>query len=113
VNAQKQNYRKLWIGIGILILLAPIGLILPELFHADGAWGEWGADEIKNIAGYVPEGLKRLSELWPAPVSDYAFKGWDRGVKSYVAYIISGLLGVAVVVGCTYLLAKIIKRGEK
>ena len=113
MNAQKTNYRKLWIGIGILLLLAPLGLIVPELFHAHGAWGEWGADEIKDIAGYVPEGLKRLSELWSAPFPDYAFKGWDKGIKSYIAYTISGLLGVAVVVGCTFLLAKIIKRGEK
>jgi cobalt/nickel transport protein len=113
VNPQKPNYRKLWIGIAILVLLAPLGLMLPELFHAGGAWGEWGVDEIKEIAGYVPEGLKRLSELWSAPFSDYAFKGWHKGIKSYVAYTVSGLLGVVVVVGCAFLFAKIIKRGEK
>jgi len=113
VNPQRPNYRKLWIVIGILILLAPIGLILPELFKASGAWGEWDVNELKDIAGYVPEGLKRLSELWSAPFPGYAFKGWDRGVKSYVAYTVSGLLGVVVVIGCTYLFAKIIKRGEK
>ena len=90
-----------------------MGLILPELFKAGGAWGEWGVDELKDIAGYVPEGLKQLSELWSAPVPDYALKGWDKGVKSFIAYSISGLLGVAVVVGCTYLFAKIIKRGQK
>jgi hypothetical protein len=95
-----------------LILLAPLGLILPKLFRANGAWGEWGAAEMKDIAGYLPEGLKRISELWSAPVSDYAFTGWDKGVKSYVAYIISGLIGVALVAAVSYVVGKVLKRGN-
>ena len=110
MKKEDSHYRKLWIGIGIFILLAPIGLILPELLKASGAWGEWGADEIKNIAGYLPEGLKRLSELWSAPIPDYAFSGWDKGVKSYVAYMISGLIGVVLVVAVSYVLGKVLKR---
>ncbi len=104
------NYRKLWIWIAILIILAPLGLILPGLFKAGGAWGEWGADEIKEIAGYVPEGLKRISKLWSAPFQDYAFSGWDKGVKSYAAYIISGIVGVAMVAAVSYVLGKILKK---
>jgi hypothetical protein len=111
VKTKDSNYRKLWIGIGILIFLAPLGLILPELFKASGAWGEWGADEVRNIAGYLPKGLKRLSELWSAPIPDYAFTGWDKGVKSYIAYIVSGLIGVVLVVAVSYVLGKILKRG--
>jgi hypothetical protein len=112
MKKQTANYRKLWIGIGILILLAPLGLILPELFKAGGAWGEWSVEEIRNIAGYVPEGLKRISELWSAPIPDYALTGWDKGVKSYVAYIVSGLIGVVIVVALSYLLGKVLKRGN-
>ena len=105
------NYRKLWTAIGILILLAPlVGLMLPELLKASGAWGEWGADEIRNIAGYLPEGLKRFSELWSAPIPDYAFSGWDKGVKSYIAYMISGFIGVVLVVAVSYVLGKVLKR---
>jgi hypothetical protein len=112
VKIKGSKYRKLWIGIGILILLAPIGLILPELFKAGGAWGEWGVDEIKHIAGYVPAGLKRISELWSAPIPDYAFSGWDKGGKSYIAYIISGIIGVVIVAAFAYIIGKILKRGE-
>lgn len=112
MKTQDSNYRRLWIALGILILLAPIGLILPELFKAGGAWGEWGVDEIKDIAGYVPEGLKRISELWTAPIPDYAFTGWDKGVKSLIAYIVSGLIGVVIVVAVSYVLGKILKRGN-
>lgn len=112
MKKEDSNYRKLWIGIGILILLAPLGLMLPELLKASGAWSEWGADGIKNIAGYLPEGLKRISELWSAPLPDYAFTGWDKGVKSYIAYLISGLIGVVLVVAVSYVLGKVLKRGN-
>jgi uncharacterized membrane protein YeaQ/YmgE (transglycosylase-associated protein family) len=112
VKTLHSRYGKLWIGIGILILLAPIGLILPELFKASGAWGEWGADEIKDIAGYLPEGLKRISGLWSAPIPDYAFTGWDKGVKSYIAYIVSGVIGAVIAVAVSYLLGKFLKRGN-
>ncbi len=68
---------------------------------------------MKDIAGYLPEGLRRLSGLWSAPVSDYGFAGWDKGLKSYAGYIISGLLGVAVVIAVAYILGKILKKGER
>jgi len=94
---QNSKFRKLWIGIAILIILSPVGLILPELLKAGGAWGEWGADEVEKIAGYVPRGLKKLSELWKVPIPDYAFSGWEQGLKSYIGYIFSGIIGAALV----------------
>jgi len=109
----KTKFRKLWIGLGILVLLTPMGLLLPRLFHASGAWGEWGAPEIKEIAGYLPEGLKKLSDIWSAPVSDYGFPGWDKGVKVYFGYILSGILGVAIVVVVAYILGKILKKDDR
>ena len=112
VKTEKSNYKKLWIGIVILTILAPLGLILPRLFKAGGAWGEWGAGGIKDIAGYVPQGLKRISELWSAPISDYTFAGWDKGVKSYAAYIISGIVGVVMVAAVSYVLGKILKKKQ-
>ncbi|MBI5026090.1 MAG: PDGLE domain-containing protein [Nitrospirae bacterium] len=109
-KVKSSRYKKLWIGIGILILLAPLGLIIPELFKAGGAWGEWGMDEIEKIAGYVPHGLKKLSELWKAPIPDYAFSGWDKGLKSYIGYIFSGIIGAALVIGISMLIGKISAR---
>ncbi len=110
---RKTKLKKLWIGLGILILLTPIGLLLPRFFHAGGAWGEWEASGIKEIAGYLPEGMKKLSDIWSAPFSGYEFGGWDKGVKSYVGYILSGILGVAIVVAVAYILGKILKRGKR
>ncbi|MDP1759071.1 MAG: PDGLE domain-containing protein [Thermodesulfovibrionales bacterium] len=106
LKIQNLKFRKLWMGIAILIILSPVGLILPELFKTGGAWGEWGADEIEKIAGYVPHGLKKLSELWKAPILDYAFLGWDKGFKSYAGYIFSGIIGAALVIGVSMLIGK-------
>lgn len=102
--------KKLWLWIGILVLLSPIGLILPELLKAGGAWGEWGADEIEDMLGYVPEGLKRLSELWSSPIPDYTFSKWDSAIKVYMGYILSGIVGVVIVVGVSILIGRFIAR---
>lgn len=107
---QNAKFKKLWIGIILLILLTPIGLILPELLKAGGAWGEWGAEEIEKIVGYIPEGLKRLSKLWSSPVPDYTFSKWETGVKAYIGYILSGIIGVALVIGVSFLIGRFLSR---
>jgi cobalt/nickel transport protein len=106
--------KKLWIGLLILALLTPLGVILPEKFKAGGAWGEWGPEELKKLIGYVPEGLKRLADLWKAPVPDYSFgrEGASMTVQ-VLSYIVSGLIGVLAVGVVIYLISKVIVRNEK
>jgi len=103
---------KFWIGIGALIILSPLGLIIPDHFKAGSAWGEWGADEMQKLVGYVPKGLEKLSSLWNAPMPDYAFKGWEEKGLPYLsfAYIISAVLGIIAVALITFLIAKILKK---
>lgn len=106
---------KLWIGIAVLIVLSPLGLIIPGLFKAGSAWGEWGTDEIKELVGYVPKGLEKLSSLWNPPIPDYAFKGWEKKGLTHLsfAYIISAVVGVAIVVIVALLIGKILsKKGD-
>jgi cobalt/nickel transport protein len=102
---------KLWIGIGVLVVLSPIGLLLPDHFKAGSAWGEWGSEEMKGLVGYVPQGLEKLSSLWNAPMPDYAFKGWEEmGLPQLsVAYIVSAMLGIAVIVFLILLLLKLMR----
>lgn len=107
---QNAKFKKLWIGIIILIVLTPIGLVLPELLKAGGAWGEWGPDEIERMLGYVPEGLKRLSGLWSSPIRDFTFSGWEDGARGYIGYILSGIIGVALVIGVSLLIGKFLAR---
>jgi len=106
---------KFWIGLGILIILSPLGLLLPEYFKAGSAWGEWGIDEIQKLVGYIPQGLEKLSSLWNAPIPDYAFKGWEEKGLPHLsfAYIISAVIGVAVTVVLALLIGKMLsKKGD-
>lgn len=105
---------KLWIGLGILIILSPLGLFLPEHFKAGDAWGEWGVDGVKELVGYIPQGLEKLSSLWSAPIPDYAFKGWeDKPLAGLsIAYIVSAIVGILVCVVIVFLLGKFLTRRD-
>jgi len=103
---------KLWIGLVILVILSPLGLILPVYFKAGAAWGEWGADEIESLVGYIPNGLKKLADLWNAPIPDYAFRGWEEKGLTHLsfAYIISAIVGIALVTLLIFLLGRFLAR---
>ena len=105
---------KLWILVLILIILSPLGLFMPEYFKAGAAWGEWGADEIREMVGYIPQGLARLSEIWSAPIPDYSFRGWEEAdlLKQSIAYIISAVTGIVAVIILTFIFGKFLIRKE-
>lgn len=105
--------KKLWIGLVIMALLTPIGIILLEKFNAGDAWGEWGTDTLEKLLGYVPEGLKKLADLWKAPIPDYNLGGESSPlIIQVVSYVISGILGIAVVGGVIYLISRLlVKKG--
>ena len=106
---------KLWMGIGLLALLSPLGLILPERFKAGNAWGEWGADTLKELTGYVPQGLEKLSGLWNSPMPAYAFKGWENKGLSYLsmATIVSAVLGIAITALAVMLIGRLLSKKEE
>ncbi len=107
--------KKLWIGIGVLIVLSPLGLILPDHFKAGSAWGEWGLEEIQKMIGYVPLGFQKLSELWKAPLPDYAFQGWEGKdlFSMSFAYIISAIVGIAIIAGVAFLIGKVLAKEDE
>lgn len=106
---------KLWIGLAALMIISPIGLILPERFRAGAAWGEWGIDEMKKLVGYIPRGLERLAGVWNAPIPDYAFKGWEeKGLAGLsAAYIFSAAAGIIVTVLIVILVGKLLVRNRR
>jgi cobalt/nickel transport system permease protein len=87
----------LWGILGLLILLSPLGLLATGT-----AWGEWGLDEIPGLS-FIPAGMERLSELWQAPIPDYAVP--FLGEK--VGYVVSALLGVGATVLVLWLLGRL------
>jgi cobalt/nickel transport system permease protein len=79
----------LWGALGVIALATPIGLL------ASGtAWGEWGAEELKDLGlGFIPSGIEKLSGWWPAPIPDY---GIPR-MGAVIGYVLSAFVGIILV----------------
>lgn len=92
----------LWIGLAILILLTPLGLLAPGT-----AWGEWGGEELRDLGlGFIPEGLERLGGIWPAPIPDYELPG----LNANLGYILSAVVGIVLVSLVTWLVSRMVGR---
>jgi len=108
-----KTQKRLWIGLIILALLSPLGIILPQKFNAGDAWGEWGTDTLEKLLGYVPEGLKKYSELWKAPIPDYNFGGDNATMGlQIISYIVSGILGILLTGLIAYAISKLLVKRE-
>jgi cobalt/nickel transport protein len=106
--------KKLWIGLLVLALLTPLGILLPERFKAEEAWGEWGAERLEKLVGYIPEGLKRLADLWKAPIPDYRFGGEGASMTvQVISYVVSGLLGIGICAFVVFMVSRFIARHGK
>lgn len=100
--------RSFWIAGAAIVLLVPIGLWLPRLLGAGNAWGEWSPEDAAHGAkvAHVPTGMHRLSDLWRAPVSDYAFHATENHTYESVQYVFAAVLGVAAIALLFSLLGK-------
>lgn len=109
-----KTQKRLWAGLIIMALISPLGTLLPEYLHSGEAWGEWGTDTLEKLIGYVPEGLKKYSDLWKAPVPDYNFgdKDSSMAVKG-ISSVASGVLGILAVALVVYLISRMAVRNEK
>ena len=101
-----KNYRKLWVGLGLLILISPVGLLLPELAKAGGAWGEWGGNDLRSRLGYVPKKLEALQGFWKAILHDYSIAGLQKPWQAKIAYLVCGAIGASVIVAICLALGK-------
>jgi cobalt/nickel transport system permease protein len=108
--------RPLWIGLAVLMLVTPLGLLATA-----SAWGEWAPGNLKNpdtrqqIAAAsgnvvppsaVPAGLEKLSSLWTAPMPDYA-PGFLKSEK--LGYICSAMFGVGLILTACLFLGALIR----
>ncbi|MBC8062003.1 MAG: cobalt transporter CbiM [Clostridiaceae bacterium] len=92
-----------------MILLTPLGLL------AGGtAWGEWGTDEISSVVsggkvlGFIPKAMEqgfKFNTLMP----DYAF----NGIPPILAYILSAIFGVAIVIILFKIITSIKKKNSE
>jgi|RhiMetdeSRZDD1v2_1073273.scaffolds.fasta_scaffold384817_3 cobalt/nickel transport protein len=106
IRARSKNYHKLWMGLGLLLLLSPLGLLLPELAKARGAWGEWGVGELRSMLGYVPAKLESLQGVWKAILRDYSILGLQKPWQTKLAYLACGAIGASVIIVICFALGK-------
>jgi cobalt/nickel transport system permease protein len=101
-----QKLRWLWVGIVVLIVASPLGLLAPGT-----AWGEWGTEQLKarGLAA-VPAGLEKLSGLWGAPMADYDLPALGN---ANLGYILSAVLGIATVALVVWLFSVLLTAGSK
>jgi cobalt/nickel transport protein len=106
--------KKILIILLALCLLAPIGILLPMYFNAGRAWGEWSAQTMKELVGYVPQGLAKYSTVWKAPFTDYSINNQDKSVVHQSGYyIVSGIIGATVTYVVMLIISRLIVRNEK
>jgi len=99
-----KGLKKLWIGLAVLAVLSPIGLLA-----SGDAWGEWGAEAFKKMLGFIPRGLVRFSGIWKAPLAGYGVPG----AGDFLGYIISAFAGILLVVLATWLIGKGLSRKDR
>ncbi len=104
---------RIWLGLGVLLALTPVGLL------ARGeAWGEWDAQGVRaRIAAregagmaYVPVGLAASEEHAYKGLPGYADYGSERGGK---AYIIAGLIGAVAIIGTLFAFGYAVSKRRK
>ena len=97
-------FRRYGLALLALAILSPLGLLTEGT-----AWGEWDADSLKEMLGYVPQGMEQVGDLWKAIFPDYSmnFLG-ESTIGHYVGYIFSAIIGAAIIYFVMILLARIL-----
>jgi cobalt/nickel transport system permease protein len=90
--------KTLWIAIATLMILTPLGILA-----AGTAWGEW------PLAFFAdpPQGLKRLSGFWSAPMPNYAIPLFH---SPQLGYILSAMAGSGLIIFLTLGLGRLTRR---
>ncbi len=106
--------KRILIFLMVLCIATPLGILLPAYFNAGDAWGEWSAQTMKELVGYVPQGLARYSEAAHSPLSDYTVNAADKSVVHQSGYyIVCGVLGATITYLVMLLISRLIIRNGK
>ncbi len=98
--------RWLWVGLAVLIVASPLGLLAPGT-----AWGEWGTKQLRERGfGALPAGLDKLSGLWGAPLAGYNLRALGN---ASLGYLLSAVLGILVVAFVVWLFTRLLTSGTQ
>jgi cobalt/nickel transport system permease protein len=94
---RRLGWRWALIGVAVMIVLTPIGLLAPG-----GAFGEDAPDSL-DLAKYhlsaIPTGLDKFSSFWShAVLGGYGFHSGDHPVIGYLVSALVGIVFISVVV---------------
>ncbi len=103
---------KLWLALLALAALTPFGIIIPEKLGGGAAWGEWGPKKLRELIGYVPAGLQKLSDLWNPPIPDYG-TGAGTAASGAGGYLASGFAGAVLAIAIIYVIVRLMRGGPK
>jgi cobalt/nickel transport protein len=106
--------KKILVTLVILCLITPVGILLPAFFNTGDAWGEWSAQTVKELVGYLPKGLEKYSDIYKAPLPDYNVRSTDTSIAHKSGYyIVSGIIGATMTYLVMLLISKLIVRNGK
>jgi cobalt/nickel transport system permease protein len=100
------TWRALWVGLAVLVVATPIGLLAPGT-----AWGEWSTGELAGLGlSFIPRGMAGLSGLWSAPMPDYDLPALGN---ANLGYILSAVVGIIVIAVVVWLFTFLVTSGKK
>jgi hypothetical protein len=100
--------KNLLIGLIVLIVVVPIGLLA-----VGTAYGEWGTEELEALVGFIPAGLSSVSNLWAAPIPDYSLPSLgDAFLDLSFAYWLSAIIGAIFSAGVLILIGRVLTRNK-
>lgn len=109
-TAEKGGLKPLWILLGIMVILTPIGL------YASGTpFGEWSKEELLKLFGFVPSGMESLNASWRGVIPAYGAGGGfgispGSRVGTALLYIVSAVAGSLGVIAVVFLWGKLWRR---
>ena len=108
-GAGTRPVRRRWIValLAVFIAAVPLGLLA-----GGGAFAEWGNEELARRIGYVPKGLARLGGHWGGLLPGYNWHG-ASGPWTVVSYVVSALVGVAVLTAVVWLIVVLRRRAAR
>ena len=97
--------RVLWIGLVVLMVATPLGLLAPGT-----AWGEWSSQGLAAQGlGFIPKGLAQLENLWGAPLAGYNVPALGN---ASLGYALSAGLGIVTIAIVTWLFTRLLTRSS-
>lgn len=105
VQATWRRTRPLWISLGVLLALTPIGIVA-----AGSAWGEWTPADFANEAArrqiarasrsvqppaFTPHGLRQLADVWTSPMPRYSAPFLRSAA---FGYLLSAMTGTGLII---------------